>query len=157
MCTSRLAAAKQAEEQRQQQLLAEAQAAKELNRQAELERQVKELAQEVRQQQQQRLQREADAAAAREAEAEEARQQAWAAAQSQTQEAVDIRQANEQPDTDVTGHEASKERNWTSSEHWLPPPKGSPQVTVVGEQPRGWPAGAAFPALPPPNIFRGQG
>ena len=109
------------------------------------------------------MQEEAEAAAAREAaacEAEEAQQQAWASAQSQAQEAVELQEANKrssQSDSAVTGDEALNERKWKSSEHWLPPPKGSPQVTVVGEQPRGWPAGAAFPNLPPPNIFRGQG
>lgn len=108
------------------------------------------------------------AAAAAEAQAhqveaeQQARAAAAAAAQRQQQEAAQMSEAAaaaakhpEQPHADVA-HEAPQERNWKSTDHWLPP-REPPKVTVVGEKPRGWPTGAAFPALPPPNIFRGQG
>jgi len=72
-------------------------------------------------------------------------------------EAAAARQSQQNDAEQPAADDAPKQRSWKSTEHWLPAPKGLPKVTVVGEQPRGWPAGAAFPALPPPNIFRGQG
>lgn len=200
----RQAKARQDEEERQQQLLAEAQAAHELKIRRELERQARLKEEEQQQQQlleeararreyqrQQQLQEQAAAqqeqlrqqqaadlkckrqhdhavrqqqeeAAAAHAQAKHAALAAEADAWSQEAEGgcqsdvVADRQAEQGSASQPPSEHGHKERNWKSADHWLPP-RGAPQVTVVGDQPRGWPHGAAFPALPPPNIFRGQG
>ncbi|KAA6426793.1 MAG: hypothetical protein FRX49_03118 [Trebouxia sp. A1-2] len=166
-------------EQQQQQLAAQAEARREEQRQQQFGVQA-ELKRKQQQHQQQLLQEEADAAAATQAvrkaalqkEADrqaavqaEAEKSAWTAEATRRveQEQLSMKEAaaarqSQQNDAEQPGaDEVPKQRSWKSTEHWLPAPKGLPKVTVVGEQPRGWPAGAAFPALPPPNIFRGQG
>ena len=163
------------EEQRQQQLLEEAKARRDYHRQQQLQEQAAALQEQQLQQQQQadlrrkqqhdqavRQQEEAAAsAAAAHAQAEQAALAAEAETWSQESEecqseVVGDRQAEQDGASQQPLPDGSKERNWKSADHWLPQ-RGAPKVTVIGEQPRGWPNGAAFPALPPPNIFRGQG
>ena len=164
-----LARAKEEEQQRQQ-LLEEDKARREYHRQQQLQEQAAALQEQQLQQkheaelknkqqhdQAMRRRQEEEAAAAAAAH-EQAALAAEAEARSQKleecqPEVVADRQAEQDS---ASLQDGPKERNWKSTDHWLPQ-RGAPKVTVVGEQPRGWPNGTAFPALPPPNIFRGQG
>ncbi|KAL3142571.1 hypothetical protein ABBQ38_002889 [Trebouxia sp. C0009 RCD-2024] len=162
------------EEQQKQQLLEEARARREYQRQQQLQEQAAAQQEQLRQQQaadvkrkrqrdqETRQQQEEAAAAAAHAQAKQAALAAEAEELSQDLEVhcqsdlVADRGAEQGSASQAPSEHGHKERNWKSADHWLPP-RGAPKVTVVGDQPRGWPNGAAFPALPPPNIFRGQG
>ena len=162
------------EEQQKQQLLEEARARREYQRQQQLQEQAAAQQEQMKQQQAAELKRkrqhdqairqqqEEAAAAAALAQAKQAALAAEAEAWAQEPEdncQSDVgadRQAEQGNASQAASEHGHKERNWKSADHWLPP-RGAPKVTVVGDQPRGWPNGAAFPALPPPNIFRGQG
>lgn len=160
------------EYQRQQQLLQEQAEAKQQQQrqqqqQAELQRKQQQQADLHRKQQQQHeqamRQQQEEAAAATDAEARQAALKREADVEAKSVEADngqsevlgDVYAQGDSP-SQAPVYDSSKERNWKSADHWLPQ-RGAPKVTVVGKEPKGWPVGAAFPALPPPNIFRGQG
>ena len=158
------------EEQHRQQLLEEAEARREFHKQQQLQEQAAMLQEqqlqqkrqaELKHRRQQEEEEEAAAAAAAHAQAEQAALAAEADAQLQEPEdwqpeLVADGQAEQGSASQQPLKDGPKERSWKSTDHWLPQ-RGAPKVTVVGEKPRGWPNSAAFPALPPPNIFRGQG